>query len=127
MRPVLIDVPYFSRRVAEEIARSRRSGTVFSVVTFTSRPDPGDFAAVTCVESLPLILANVRATDTVCRTSDDTVAVLLIDADDEGSRAAALRLLDRIGDDLGRWEFRILDYPAHEALIAEIGFDEDAA
>jgi hypothetical protein len=126
MQRLLMDVRYFSRRVAEEIARSRRSGTVFSVATFTSRPEPGDFASVACVERLPSILASVRATDTVCRTADDTIAVLLIDADGEGSRAAALRLLDRIGDDLGRWEFRILDYPAHEALIAEIGIDDAA-
>jgi hypothetical protein len=121
MGQLLTDVNYFSRRVKEEIARSRRSGTRFSLAVFTSHPLDGEPPEITCMQGLPAILNGVRETDVVSRISRDTVAVLLIDADGTGARKAAFRLLEHIGDDVGRWQVSLLDYPARESTMRELG------
>jgi hypothetical protein len=46
---------------------------------------------------------------------------MLIDADGEGSRTAALRLLDRISDAASFWDIRVLEYPAQEAVLFDMG------
>jgi len=66
------------------------------------------------------VLSNVRDTDTVCRINHDSIAVLLIDADGEGSRVAALRLMDRMGADISRWSVSILEYPERASTLAEL-------
>ncbi len=47
--------------------------------------------------------------------------MLLIDVDGEGSRKASLRLLERIGDEAGRWSIRILEYPDQARVLAALG------
>jgi len=121
MGQMLLDVSYFSKRVTEEVARARRSGTQFSVVIFRSQPRGDELPEMACVEALPAVLANVRDTDTVCRISHDSIAVLLIDSDGEGSRKAALRLMDRMGADLSRWSVSILEYPACTSILDDLG------
>jgi len=118
---MLSDLGYFARRFAEEAARSRRSGTNFSIVLFKSQPMGDQLAESACVEAIPRVLANTRDTDTMARINADTIAVLLIDADGEGSRKAALRLLERLGDELGCWSISVLDYPLRSAQLAELG------
>jgi hypothetical protein len=118
---VLASAAYFTRRVSDEAARSRRSGTQFSVAVFSSRPEPGEAPEIACVRSLPAILANVRDTDTVCRIADDSIAVLLIDAAGEGARRAALRLLERMGPEAGRWDVSVLEYPDRESVLQDLG------
>lgn len=118
---LLCDISYFSRRVAEEVARARRSGTKFSIALFTSQPALEELPEIACVRGLPAILSGVRDTDTVCRFDNDSIAVLLIDADGEGSRKAALRLLERMGDNVGLWRISVLDYPERESLLVNMG------
>ena len=120
MAQVLSDSYYFSRRLADEVARAERSGTRFSVVILRSEPRGGQLSEIACVESLPTVLSNVRDTDTVCRINHDSIAVLLIDADGEGSRVAALRLMDRMGADISRWSVSILEYPERASTLAEL-------
>lgn len=120
MNQPLLDVAYFSKRVSEEIARARRSGTRFSVAVFVSRPD-GDPPEIACVRSLPTLLSNVRETDTVCRTGRDSIAVLLIDAAGENSQKAAVRLLDRLAGELGHWQVSVLDYPQRQSILDDLG------
>ena len=115
------DVRYFTQRVQEEAARARRSGTRFCIAIFTSEPVDGELPEIACVRGLPAILDGVRETDTVCRVGRDAIGVLLIDADGEGSRKASLRLLERIGDEAGRWSIRILEYPDQERVLADLG------
>lgn len=120
MAQLLSDSYYFSRRLADEVARAERSGTRFSVVILRSEPRGGQLSEIACVESLPTVLSNVRDTDTVCRINHDSIAVLLIDADGEGSRVAALRLMDRMGADISRWSVSILEYPERASTLAEL-------
>jgi hypothetical protein len=121
MGQVLMDLAYFERRLSEEVARARRRDNVFSVVVFTSEPEEGELPDVACARGSSKILTGVRETDSVCRISDDSLAVLLIDADGDGSRSAALRLLERLGADLGRWRVRVLDYPTFPHIFHELG------
>lgn len=121
MGQILSDFYYFSRRAMEESARAKRTGTRFSIAVFTAQPEAGDLPEVACVRGLPAILSGVRETDTVCRIGRNTIAVLLIDSDDEGSRRAALRLLERMGDEMGRWQVRVLEYPGNESLLVDMG------
>jgi hypothetical protein len=114
---VLSEVYYFSRRVADEIARARRSGTRFSIVLFTALPAPGELPEIACVTWLPTILRHTRETDTVCRVTRDTIAVLLIDAAAEGAQQAAARLSEQLGDDANRWQVSVLRYPENHAHI----------
>lgn len=116
-----MDLAYFERRLSEEIARARRRDNLFSVVVFTSEPEEGELPDVACARGSTAILTGVRETDSVCRISDDSLAVLLVDADGEGSRGAALRLLERLGSDLGRWRVRVLDYPTFPRIFDELG------
>jgi GGDEF domain-containing protein len=118
---ILSDLYYFTRRVTDEAARSRRSGTNFSIALLKSQPIGDQLPEAACVEAIPTVLENVRDTDTVARMNADTIAVLFIDADGEGSRKAALRLLERLGDDLGCWSVSVLDYPQRSAQLAELG------
>jgi hypothetical protein len=118
---ILSDFGYFSRRVHEEIARARRSGTRFSIAIFTSQPADGELPEFACVQGLPAILGGVRETDTVCRIGRDSIGVLLIDADGDGSRKASLRLLERIGGEVSRWSIRVLEYPEQEGVLTDIG------
>lgn len=122
MGKVLAEASYFSRRVADEVARSRRSGAEFSIVVFTSKPDAGELPEIACVRSLPRILQSVRDTDAVCRIADDSIAVLLIDSGGEGSRTAALRLLSQMGEGSARnWSVNVLEYPERESLLLDLG------
>jgi hypothetical protein len=118
---ILSEFYYFSRRVQEEIARVKRGASRFSIVVFTSQPPDGELPEIACVRSLPPILTGVRETDTVCRIGRDAIAVLLIDSDGEGSRKAALRLLERIGGETSRWSIRVLDYPEQESVLVDLG------
>jgi hypothetical protein len=120
MGQLLSEPWYFAVRLREESARSRRSGSLFSVVVFTSLPGYGEHPEVTCVRRLPAILANVRDTDTVCRIADDRIAVLLIDATAEGSARAADRLLARLADEASRWDAGMIQAASCGALIDEI-------
>ena len=121
MAQILSDLYYFSRRVTDETARARRSGTCFSIALLKSQPVGDQLPETACVEAIPTVLDNVRDTDTVARINADTIAVLFIDADGEGSRRAALRLLERLGDDLGCWSVSVLDYPQRAANLLELG------
>jgi hypothetical protein len=120
---ILSDLPYFSRRVRDEVARSRRAGTRFSIVVFTSQPGMGELPEEACVRALPALLETVRETDTVCRLNTDSIAVLLIDASGEGSRQAAVRLLGRLGADAGRWRVSVFEYPERESVLVDLGLD----
>ena len=124
MGQILSDFYYFSRRAMEESARAKRTGTRFSIAVFTAQPEVGDLPEVACVRGLPGMLSGGRETDTVCRIGRTTIAVLLIDSDDEGSRKAALRLLERMGDEMGRWQVRVLEYPGTESLLVDLRLAE---
>jgi hypothetical protein len=119
---ILSDLYYFTRRVQDEIARVRRSGTHFSIAVFTAQPAVGELPEEACVDGLPAILTGVRETDCVCRVDRETIAVLLIDAAGDGSRRASLRLLQRLGADAARWHVRVLEYPEHETVLVDMGF-----
>ena len=121
MGQVLSDSDYFVRRLAEEGARARRGKGGFSVVLFTSRPAEGELPEIACVRGLPSILTGVRETDCVARIGLDAIAVLLIDSEGEGSRAAATRLLERIGDAASHWDVRLLEYPDQESVLVDLG------
>jgi hypothetical protein len=121
MGQMLNDVTYFSRRLAEEMARSRRSGVGFSVVLLTSEPPDGELPEIACIRGLPNLLASVRQTDCVTRIGPGTIAVLLIDSTDEGSRKAALRLVKRLGETSACWGIRILEYPEQERVLLDLG------
>lgn len=114
---------YFSQRVLDEIARAKRSGTEFSIAVFKSQPAEGELPEVACVRGLPAILTGVRDTDSVCRIGTDTIAVLLIDAGGEGSRRAAVRLLERMGEDAGRWSVKVLEFPERESVLVDLGIE----
>jgi hypothetical protein len=118
---VLSDIAYFSRRVADEVARVKRSNSAFSIALFTSQPEPAELPEIACVRGLPAILDGVRETDAVCRIDNDSIAVLLIDTNGEGSRKAALRLLERMGDEIGRWRVSVLEYPERESILFDLG------
>jgi hypothetical protein len=118
---MLSELDYFSRRLGEEIGRLRRGNSSFRMVLFTSQPPDGEPPEVACVRGLPAVLTGVRDTDCVARIGTDTIAVILVDTDGEGSRKAALRLLEQIGDGAARWNIRVLDYPAIEPVLAELG------
>jgi len=118
---ILSDLGYFTRRVQDEMARAKRSGSSFSIAVFTAQPGHGELPEIACVRSLPAILTGVRQTDTVARVGLDAIAVLLVDADGEGSRAASLRLLERLGEDAHRWHVRVLEYPDQESLLVDLG------
>ena len=121
MGQILSEVDYFTRRMGEEIARAKRGRSQFSVVVLTSQPPDGELPEIACVRGLPSVLTGVRETDCVARIDRDTIAVMLIDADGEGSRTAALRLLERIGDAASRWAIRVLEYPTQESVLVELG------
>ncbi len=112
---------YFSQRVLDEIARAKRSGTEFSIVIFKSQPGEDELPEVACVRGLPSILTGVRDTDSVCRIGNDTIAVLLIDANGQGSRTAAVRLIERMGDAAGRWSVKVLEFPDRESVLVDLG------
>lgn len=112
---------YFQQRVLDEIARSKRSGTDFSIVVFKSQPLDDELPEVACVRGLPAILTGVRDTDSVCRIGNDTIAVLLIDATGEGSRKAAVRLIERMGNEAGRWAVKVLEFPDRESVLVDLG------
>jgi hypothetical protein len=118
---ILSENEYFTRRMSEEIARSKRGRGRFSVVVLTSQPPEGELPEIACVRGLPAILTGVRETDCVTRTGRDTIAVMLIDSDGDESQTAAIRLLERMGDDAARWSVRVLQYPTHESALAELG------
>jgi hypothetical protein len=118
---ILSDNLYFSRRLGEEIARFKRGQSHFSVVLLTSQPSEGELPEIACVRGLPPVLKGVRETDCVTRLGRDTIAVMLIAAGGEGSRRAALRLLEEIGDAAARWSIRILEYPQQEVEIFDLG------
>jgi hypothetical protein len=118
---ILSEISYFSRRVADEVARSRRSGTRFSIAVFTSQPALGETPEAACIRCLPALLEIVRETDTVCRISADSIAVLLIDASGEGSRRAALRLLTQLGVNAGQWRVSVFEYPERESVVVDLG------
>jgi pyridoxal biosynthesis lyase PdxS len=118
---LLLDASQFRTRVAQEIARSKRSGVTFTVVTFTVVAEYGEHPALTCVRALPSLMEDVRGTDTVCRVEDDCIAALLIDAHVSGSAAAAERLVAGLREHADRWDTRIVEYPGNEDSLAELG------
>ena len=118
---ILSDIAYFSRRVSDEVARAKRSNSAFSIALFTSQTEPGELPEIACVRGLPAILQGVRETDAVCRIDNDSIAVLLIDANGDGSRRAALRLLERMGDAIGQWRVSVLEYPERESILFDLG------
>ena len=121
MGQILSELDYFTRRMGEEIARARRGRSEFSIVVLTSQPPDAELPEIACIRGLPSVLTGVRETDCVARIGRDTIAIMLIDSDGEGSRNAALRLLERIGDAASRWSIRVLEYPAQEALLVDLG------
>jgi PleD family two-component response regulator len=121
MGQILSELDYFARRLQDEIARVKRGHAQFSIVVFTADPPDGELPEIACIRGLPALLTGVRETDCVTRPGRDTIAVLLIDSDAEGSRTAAARLLERIGDAASRWSIRVLEYPAQESVINELG------
>ena len=121
MGQILSDFYYFSRRVQEEIARSKRGNTRFGIVVLTSVPADAELPEIACVRNLPTILAGVRETDCVSRIGRDTIAILLTDADGDGARSASLRLFERIGGDASRWSVRVLEWPDHESILIDLG------
>jgi hypothetical protein len=118
---ILSDLYYFTRRVQEEMARARRSGTRFSIAVFTAQPASDELPEMACVRGLPAVLTGIRETDTVCRIGLDTIVVLLVDANGDGSRRASLRLLQRLGGDAARWHVRVLEYPEQESILLDLG------
>lgn len=122
MAQVLSELSYFSRRLNEEIARAKRGRGRFSIAVFTSQPPSGEIPEIACTRGLPGLLTAVRETDCVARIGNDTITVLLIDSDGEGSRKAALRLLERVGDEASRWSVRVLEYPEQESVLCDLGF-----
>jgi hypothetical protein len=118
---ILSEIDYFIRRMGEEIARAKRGRSQFSIVVLTSQPPVGELPEIACVRGLPWVLTGVRETDCVARIDRDTIAVMLIDSDGEGSRAAAQRLLERIGDAASRWSIQVLEYPAQESVLYDLG------
>ena len=127
MGQILSDLHYFARRVHEEMARAKRRSGRFSIAVFTSQPMTDELPEIACVRGLPAILTGVRETDTVTRIGTDTIAVLFIDSDGDGSRRASLRLLERLGSDAPRWRVRVLEYPEHESILVDAGLDPAAA
>jgi hypothetical protein len=118
---ILSDADYFTRRLRDEIARVKRGKSHFSVVTFKSLPSEAELPEIACIRGLSAILTGVRETDCVTRIGLDTIAVLLMDAEGEGSKQASKRLLERIGDAASRWDVRVLDYPRQESVLHELG------
>lgn len=121
MGQILSDPTYFSRRLTEEMARSRRSGVRFSVVLLTSQPADGELPEIACDRALPELLESVRQTDCVSRIGPATIAVMLIDASDAASRRAALRLVKQLGDASACWGVRIIEYPEQERILLGLG------
>jgi hypothetical protein len=93
----------------------------FAIAIFTSRPGDGEMPDVACVRALPALLADIRETDTVCRIGDDRIAVLLIDAEGEGSLAAAERLTGDLAGHASSWDTAVLQYPGRDDLLDEVG------
>lgn len=118
---LLLEPSYFRARVTQEVARAKRSGGVFALAVFTVVADYGEHPEVACVRALPSLLEDVRETDTVCRIGDDSIAILLIEADVPGSRAAASRLVAQLRRHASRWDVRIVEYPGDEDALADLG------
>lgn len=125
MATFLLETSYFQERVKQEIARSKRSGVTFVVAVFTILSDYGEHPEVACVRALPRLLEQVRATDSVCRISDDSVAVLLVDADAAGSRTAASRLVTALRQHARRWDVRVVERREARELFADLGLSPD--
>ncbi len=125
MTTFLLEPSYFQERVKQEIARSKRSGVTFAVAVFTIVPDYGEHPEVACVRALPPLLEQVRETDSVCRISDDSIAVLLVDADASGSRTAASRLVAGLRQHANRWNMRIVEHREAPEIFADLGLSPD--
>jgi diguanylate cyclase (GGDEF)-like protein len=94
---------YFDRRLAEEVARSKRYGTSFALMLldfdgFKEINDnfghsAGDMVLRTVAST---VLAEVRTIDIPSRFGGDEFAVILPEVDSEGSRQLAQRIVNRV-------------------------------
>jgi GGDEF domain-containing protein len=115
------DRAYMQARLHEEIARARRYSRRFAILLFEAVPSVDGLPVRRKVEyALTAINATVRPSDVVARVFEDTVMVLLVEADARGARDALIRIRNRVARQAGNWQVTTYTFPEHEQAIEEL-------
>jgi hypothetical protein len=114
------DRMYIEARIREEIARSRRYGHPFAIVTFEAIPGTDGVPVHTRVDAVSAIIQQqVRPSDVVARAFDDVIVLLLVETDAAGASDAVFRLRSRLQGH-GRWTITTYTFPADADAIAAL-------
>jgi hypothetical protein len=112
------DRSYLQSRLREEIARSKRHGRPFGVLVFEEVPSADGLRVRQKLEyGLKALSATARNYDIVGGAYDDTIAVLLIEADARGMRDALFRFRARMTRQAGTWRVTAYHYPEDAETI----------
>ena len=115
------DRAYMRARVHEELARARRHGRPFAVLIFELLPSSdGLLPHRKMTAGLEALNRLVRDTDAVGRAFDDTIVVLLVEADARGVRDTLIRLRNRLAQVAGSWQVTAYLFPQHEEAIEQL-------
>jgi len=105
-------------RLREEIARSKRHGRQFGVLVFEEVPSSDGLRLRQKLEyGLQALSATARTYDIVWHAQEDTIAVLLIEADARGMRDALFRFRSCLTRQAGTWKVIAYHYPEDAEAI----------
>jgi len=112
------DRTYFQSRLREEVDRARRYEREFSLLIFEAVPAMDGIPIRKKLEfALDAVASQLRASDVVARVFDDTIAALLVEADDQGAHDALFRIRNKLTAQAGRWQVTTYCFPRDRADI----------
>lgn len=115
------DRAYMQSRLREELARAQRYERRFALLLFEAIPSSDGMPIRKKMEiALDAIRATIRPSDVVARCFDDTVLVLLVEADARSAHDALLRIRNRVARQAGNWQVTTLTFPEHAEEIAAL-------
>jgi hypothetical protein len=104
-------------RVREELARARRYGREFALITLEAKPSNDGVPVRKRIEqALEVLEPRLRPSDVVGRAFEDTVVLLLVETGARGAKDALVRIRARLIG-MGAWEVGMLAFPGDEAEI----------
>ena len=108
---------YLQGRLSEELARAKRYGTPFALVTFEATESAGVSIRRKMKYALDEIAHTLRASDVVSLAFEDTIVVLLVQTTLSDATAALFRMRDRVARENGGWNVATYAFPRDREAI----------
>jgi GGDEF domain-containing protein len=114
------DRAYLQSRVREELARSRRYGREFALITLEARPSTDSVPIRKRLEqAMEVLEPRLRPSDVVGRAFEDTIVLLLVETGPQGAHDVLIRIRSKLLG-MGVWELTVLTFPADDGRFEEL-------